>query len=103
MFPGNSQIAGRVADVAQPMLATAGVGSGNQILLAMQSANITGSVDIANVTFAKPAYQQPAVFGSFALSPGPVPTIVSGWQRLQEAGPLVYPSRLETAFGVGST
>jgi hypothetical protein len=32
----------------------------------------------------------------FALSPGPIPTVFNGFQKLREAGPLVYPSEPET-------
>lgn len=98
-----TQIANAIADIQQPMLGAAGYQSELQILLTMQSSNIAGSVDIANVALSKPAFQNPTIFASFALSPGPVPTVVDGWQRLREAGPLVYPSKVITAFGTGST
>ena len=75
----------------------------SRLFLALQSGNITGSVDIASVALDKPVFQPPTSFGAFELAAGPIPTVVSGWQRLREAGPLVYPSRIRSAYGVGST
>jgi hypothetical protein len=107
------QVQGYYSDVQQPMLY--GVNQYNDlplsILVGMQSVNQNASVDVAVLILqhwdfaklAKPVWQDPAGVLGFAIAPGPITTIMSGFQRLREAGPLVYPSRLETYRGTGSS
>lgn len=108
-YPGgtgsaNAQIAGHVCDIPQPMLFTnPTTGSPSRALVALTSASLTGSVDIANLDLFKPNYSNPVAIRGLALAPGPIPTLASGWQKVCEAGPVSFPSRLFTAFGVGSS
>ena len=107
------QVQGYYSDVQQPMLYGVNqyVDLPLAILVGLQSANQNASVDVAMLILqhwdftklAKPIWQSPAGMMGFAIAPGPIVTIMSGFQRLREAGPLVYPSRLETYRGTGSS
>lgn len=101
----NTQLTNHVSDVASPMLATSPVANpDDQVVVPMRSANVNGSQDIANVVFEKPtSLQRPKRFRDFALFPGPVPVVVSGWQDVREAGPLVWPSTAFFCWGEGSS
>ena len=106
-------VQGYYSDVQQPMLAGVNQHAGLplDILVGLQSENQNACVDIATVTLehwdfraaAKPIWQNPTKVFSFALAPGPIPTVMNGFQTLREAGPLVYPSRPETYLGAGSS
>lgn len=109
-FPGGaaaaeSQLSKHVTDIQSPMNATypLAVDPEKQILLQTTSAAIDGSTDIVNATIDRPNFGPPAVFRQFALAPGSVPTIVSGWQDVAEAGPLVYPAGVRAYWGEGAT
>lgn len=101
------------SDVQQPMLSGVNQYTGLplDILVGLQSANQNACVDVATVTLehwdfraaAKPVWQNPAEVMGFALAPGPIPTVMNGFQPLREAGPLVYPSRPESYFGAPGT
>jgi hypothetical protein len=109
----DAQAAGYCSDVQQPMAGGVDQHDGLplRLLLGLQSANQDNCVDvaIASVTnwdfsaAAAPIWQPPAVFGTFALAPGPIPTVCNGFQPVREAGPLVFPSRLETYLGEPTT
>ena len=75
------------------------------VLLGLQSSNVENCVDVSRVLFAvvRPIFQNPSVFRQVELAPGPIPTVASGWQKLREAGPLLYPSEIEAYVGVPST
>jgi hypothetical protein len=97
------------SDVQQPMLSGVNQHGGMPlaILVGLQSANQNACVDVATVTLehwdfragAKPIWPNPAEVMGFALAPGPIPTVMNGFQTLREAGPLVYPSRPESYLG----
>jgi hypothetical protein len=99
--PG-TQIDNHVCDINQPAMQST-ADSRDAIVLAIQSANIAGSVDVSNITISRPTYQGPVAFRDLAVYPGPIPTIANGWQNLQEAGPLVYPSQMKCFWGSGSS
>lgn len=99
-----TQVTGHWNDLNQPMIqGDSATSSHDNVVLATQSANVTGTTDIVSVLLDKPAYQNPAAWGNMALVTGPVPTIVNGWQKVTEAGPLVAPPRFLTCQGVGET
>lgn len=109
-YPGgtattDAQIEGHICDLNQPMSAIdpTEFEAEKGLVLALTSAAVDGSVDIANVTLDTPQFSNPSIFRSFALIPGPIPTIASGWQNIAEAGPLVYPSGLRACWGEGSS
>jgi hypothetical protein len=98
------QIEDHMQDLSQPMLQTSPLSvPSNQIVLAMESANVNGSEDIANITLLSPTMQNPVPFRDMALIPGPIPTVVSGWQTLREAGPLSFVPRVFFCWGKGSS
>lgn len=98
----NAQITNHVCDLNQPTSQASGATS-NCCVLSLQAANVSGSADIASVSFSRNMYQPPASFRGLALYPGPIPTIVSGWQNLRETAPLSYPSQLRSFWGRGSS
>ena len=107
------QVQGYYTDVQQPMIAGLNQYGGLplSIVVGLQSQNQNACVDIAVIllqhwdfrSLAKPVWQNPQSVLGFALAPGPIPVIHNGFQRLREAGPLVYPSRPETFLGIPST
>lgn len=110
----NTQVIGHWSDLNQAMLA--GCNSYEDAvhfvaLLGLQSPNVTGSVDVARIVLEswdesrnRPLrIQNPSPFRAYAISPGPIPTVVNGWQTLREAGPLLYPSTLSSYYGEGSS
>jgi hypothetical protein len=99
-----TQVDGHWSDINQPMIqGDSATSSHDNVVLATQSANVTGTTDIVSVLLDKPAYQNPAAWGNMALVTGPVPTIVNGWQKVTEAGPLTAPPRFLTCYGTGNT
>ena len=109
-YPGgcattNGQITDHVCDLNQPMSNTAplSIAPEKQVVLGLTSAAVHGSVDIVNAEFDRTPFSAPQSFRSFVLAPGPIPTIVSGWQDVAEAGPIVSPSGLRAYWGVGVT
>ena len=111
----DSQVFAHATDLNQAMLAGANPYAADTthftVLLGLQSANIVGAVDVARVILESwdaddsrtLRLQNPSVFRAFALSPGPIPTVVNGWQRLREAGPLLFPSSIDGFYGSGAT
>lgn len=99
-----TQVTGHWNDLNQPMIqGDSATSPHDNVVLATQSANVTGTTDIVSVTIEKPSYQNPASWGNMAIAPGPIPTIVNGWQKVTEAGPLVAPPRFLTCYGTGNT
>ena len=109
----HTQCQGHYSDLNQAMLYGANTYKTDAVhfvvLLGLQSANLSGGVDVARVVLESwdatnnrpPIMQNPSGFRAVAISPGPIPTVVSGWQRLREAGPLLYPSGLSSFWGQG--
>jgi hypothetical protein len=100
------QVQSYCSDLHQPMVS--GVlytaeGAPLNIYVGLQSANQNACVDIATVqlqiwdqrTNAPPLWQNPVAWQGYSLAPGPIPTICNGFQKVREAGPLVYPSMPE--------
>lgn len=101
----DAQIDGHLSDLNQPAIQASPVvvAIDNMVLLQVQSANVNGSLDIASVALSKPTYQSPSTIRKLEIAPGPIPTIVSGWQPLREAGPLVSPPTFGAYWGQGSS
>jgi len=93
----HAQLEGHCSDIQQPSFGSSGL-SRNQVLLSLQGQNISGSADIAQVTFARPAFQNPATWRDYVVYPGPIPTICQGMQPVREVGPLTFPADFGT-FG----
>jgi hypothetical protein len=109
-YPGGcgsllGQLEGHVNDLQQPYLARQGVSETvPAVVLAATSANVTGTVDLIALSIERPEnYQRPADERGLALAPGGIPTIVGGWQNVQEAGPLTYPDAVQAFWGKGAT
>jgi hypothetical protein len=95
-----TQLVEHVSDIQQPNLA----GDIYAALLPAASVNVNGSCDISAIEVSRPSnYQSPAPVRGLALAPGGIPTIAGGWQDVQEAGPLVYPSLVQSFYGEGSS
>lgn len=108
-YPGGcgalaGQLEHHVGDLQQPYLGRQPYSAtAPSVALATTSANVAGTVDMAAVAIERPDYQNPTSERGLAVSPGGIPTIVGGWQRVQEAGPLVYPGGLQSFWGSGAS